>query len=175
MNTINKKIIAKEILYFFSAIVMILIFWVFIKVQNNYYENKVVFYNKQITELQIQIKELVNKPLLQKDKLKKLNENAKIMSDAGSSEYEVLAMKDAFIKRFGNKYTLTEKIKLDKLKKSEKLKNNELKKTYLKILNRDEVFHHSKILSFTLFVLLYPVRITFVLVKWAIKILKSPS
>lgn len=39
--------------------------------------------------------------MLQPDKLKKLNENALKMSEAGKSKEEILAMKDAFIKQFG--------------------------------------------------------------------------
>jgi len=40
--------------------------------------------------------------MLQPDKLKKLNENALKMSEAGNSTEEILAMKDAFIKQFGS-------------------------------------------------------------------------
>jgi hypothetical protein len=39
--------------------------------------------------------------MLQPDKLKKLNENAARMAEAGKSKEEILAMKDAFIKQFG--------------------------------------------------------------------------
>ena len=39
--------------------------------------------------------------MLQPDKLKKLNENALKMSQAGKSKEEILAMKDAFIQQFG--------------------------------------------------------------------------
>ena len=39
--------------------------------------------------------------MLQPDKLKKLNENALKMSEAGKSKEEILAMKDAFIQQFG--------------------------------------------------------------------------
>lgn len=39
--------------------------------------------------------------MLQPDKLKKLNENALKMSQAGNSQEDILAMKDAFIKQFG--------------------------------------------------------------------------
>lgn len=47
--------------------------------------------------------------MLQPDKLKKLNENAMQMSQSGSSEDEILAMKDAFIKRFGNEVEVKKK------------------------------------------------------------------
>jgi hypothetical protein len=47
--------------------------------------------------------------MLQPDKLKKLNENAMQMSQSGSSEDEILAMKDAFIKRFGSEVEVKKK------------------------------------------------------------------
>lgn len=40
--------------------------------------------------------------MLQPDKLKKLNENALKMAESGKSKEEILAMKDAFIKQFGD-------------------------------------------------------------------------
>lgn len=169
MNLITKKRIAKEILYFFTGIIILLIFWVFIEIQNSYYQNKVITYNKEITKLQIQIKEFAIKPVLQPDKLNKLNENAKIMSESGSSEEDIIAMKDAFVKRFGRKYTLSEEIKFDNLKKNLQLETNKLNEAYLKFLSRDDILF----LSIILFVLIYPIRIIFILVKWAIKTLKN--
>lgn len=48
--------------------------------------------------------------MLQPDKLKKLNENAAKMSQAGSSQEEIMAMRDAFIKQFGNEEPLKKKV-----------------------------------------------------------------
>lgn len=50
--------------------------------------------------------------MLQPDKLKKLNENAAKMAAEGSSEQEILAMRDAFIKQFGTKKTALVKKKV---------------------------------------------------------------
>jgi hypothetical protein len=169
MNLRTKKSIAREIIYFFSGILILLIFWGFIEIQNNYFQNKVISQRKEINQIQAQIKKLEKKPLLNPDKLKILNDNAKEMYELGSSKEEILAMKDDFFKLFGNKKTLSEQIKL---KTNEKLKTDNVKKTYLKILNRDEIFHNIKLLAIILFILLYPARIIFISVKWAIKILK---
>jgi hypothetical protein len=169
MNLRTKKSIAREIIYFFSGILILFIFWGFIEIQNNYFQNKVITQKKEINQIQAQIKKLEKKPLLNPDKLKILNDNAKEMYELGSSKEEILAMKDDFFKLFGNKKTLSEQIKL---KTNEKLKTDNVKKTYLKILNRDEIFHNIKLLAIILFMLLYPARIIFISVKWAIKILK---
>ncbi|WP_345095596.1 hypothetical protein [Flavobacterium chungnamense] len=167
MNLRTKKTIAKEILYFFIGIIIILIFWAFIEIQNSYYKNEVISYNQEIVRLHT-----LRKPLLNADKLKKLNENAKKMFESGSSKEDILAMKDAFIKRFGIKYNLNEKIKLEKLKKEEKVITNELNKTSLKILEGYEITDKVGILSIIFFVLLYPIRFVFILVRWAIKTIK---
>ena len=47
--------------------------------------------------------------MLQPDKLKKLNENAAKMAQAGKSKEDILAMKDAFIKQFGSEEPLKKK------------------------------------------------------------------
>ena len=172
MNLRTKKSIAKEVLYFFAGVIILLIFWAFLEIQNNYFQNKIINYKKEITQLQSQIKKFETKTLLQPDKLKKLNENALKMSKAGYSEEDILTMKDDFLKLFGKKHTLKEQIKLDKLKNSEITKTNQLKKSYLKILSKDDVSHNLKFFSIILFVLLYPIRIIYILVKWAIKTLK---
>lgn len=169
MNLRTKKSIAKEVLYLFSGVILLLIFWLYLEIKNNYHNNKVVTYKEEITQLQSQIKKFESKPLLNPDKLKKLNENAKIMSESGSSKDDILAMKDDFIKKFGNQNTLSEQVKL---KTNEVIINDKIKKANLKMLNREEIYHNIKLLSIVLFILLYPVRIIFISVKWAIKILK---
>lgn len=169
MNLRTKKSIAKEVLYLFSGVILLLIFWLYLEIKNNYHNNKVVTYKEEITQLQSQIKKVESKPLLNPDKLKKLNENAKIMSESGSSKDDILAMKDDFIKKFGNQNTLSEQVKL---KTNEVIVNDKIKKANLKMLNREEIYHNIKLLSIVLFILLYPVRIIFISVKWAIKILK---
>ena len=169
MNLRTKKSIAKEVLYLFSGVILLLIFWLYLEIKNNYHNNKVVTYKEEINQLQSQIKKFESKPLLNPDKLKKLNENAKIMSESGSSKDDILAMKDDFIKKFGNQNTLSEQVKL---KTNEVIINDKIKKANLKMLNGEEIYHNIKLLSIVLFILLYPVRIIFISVKWAIKILK---
>lgn len=169
MNLRTKKSIAKEILYFFAGIIILLIFWAFLEIQKNYFQNKVITYKKEITQLQSQIIKLERKPLLQPDKLKKLNENAKMMSEAGSSKEDILAMKDDFLKMFGNQNILSERVKL---KKNQVIINDKIKKVNLKMLNSEEIYHNIKLLAIVLFILLYPIRIIFISVKWAVKILK---
>lgn len=169
MNLRTKKSIAKEVLYLFSGVILLLIFWLYLEIKNNYHNNKVVTYKEEINQLQSQIKKFESKPLLNPDKLKKLNENAKIMSESGSSKVDILAMKDDFIKKFGNQNTLSEQVKL---KTNEVIINDKIKKANLKMLNGEEIYHNIKLLSIVLFILLYPVRIIFISVKWAIKILK---
>lgn len=168
MNLRTKRSIAKEIIYFFTGVIILLIFWGFIAIQNNYYQNKVITCKKEIAKIQTQI----NLTILQPDKLKKLFANVKIMNESGSSNEDIVAMMNAFEKRFGKKITLSERIKLEKLRKNGKLEANILEEISSKILNEEDIFNNIKILSILIFVLLYPIRFIIILVIWSIKILK---
>lgn len=168
MNLTTKRRIAKEILYFFTGVIIILLFWGIILIQNNYYQNKVVTCKNEINHLQTQI----NLTILHPDKLKKLFANVKIMNESGSSNEDIVDMMNAFEKRFGKKITLSERIKLEKLRKNEKIETNKLKEISLKIFNEDDIFTNIKISSILILALLYPIRFIFILIKWAIKILK---
>lgn len=52
MNSANKKTLAKEILYFFSVITLLLLIWVGIEIRNKAYENKINILKKEISEFQ---------------------------------------------------------------------------------------------------------------------------
>lgn len=55
MNTKTKKTIAKEIIYFFSAITLLLVFWVGIEIRNFYLRNKIKNFSNEISDLKVQI------------------------------------------------------------------------------------------------------------------------
>lgn len=59
--------------------------------------------------------------MLQPDKLKKLNENALKMAEAGKSKEEILAMKDAFIEQFGSKESVKKKVDTTSITPSQNL------------------------------------------------------
>lgn len=66
-----------------------------------------------------------------------------------------------------------EQIKIDKLKNIKKTETDKRNKTKLKIVNRDEIIQIITNLSIVIMGLLYPIRIVFISVKWAIKIIKT--
>lgn len=56
MTSETKKTLAKEIIYFFSAITLLLLIWAGIEIRNKVYENKINSFKKEISEFQLQIK-----------------------------------------------------------------------------------------------------------------------
>jgi hypothetical protein len=66
-----------------------------------------------------------------------------------------------------------EQIKIDKLKNIKKTETDKRNKTKLKIVNRDEIIQIITNLSIVIMGLLYPIRIVFISVIWAIKIIKT--
>lgn len=56
MTSETKKSLAKEIIYFFSVITLLLLIWAGIEIRNKVYENKINSLKKEISEFQLQIK-----------------------------------------------------------------------------------------------------------------------
>lgn len=233
MNLRTKKVIAKEILYFFISVVIIIIFWSSIKVRNYYYQNKVNSSNTKISDLQSKIDKLENDLLIIPSKRNVLNKNIEILKRNNSTAQEIILMTKEFKDKFSiesvlKKYVDTannpkynsdfevinnlfpelngydntllksyvatannenynsnfviinskfpeffnEQIKIDKLKNIKKTETDKRNKTKLKIVNRDEIIQIITNLSIVIMGFLYPIRIVFISVKWAIKILK---
>lgn len=55
MNTKTKKIIAKEIIYFFSIVSFLLLVWAGIEIRNSFLRNKMDNFSNEISDLNIQI------------------------------------------------------------------------------------------------------------------------
>lgn len=236
MKLRTKKVIAKEILYFFIGIVIIILFWSSIKIRNYYYENKVISSNTKISDLQSTIYKLenLNDLLIIPSKRNVFNNNIEILKRNNSTEQEIILMTKEFKDKFSiesvlKKYVDTannpkynsdfevinslfpelngydntllksyvatannenynsnfviinskfpeffnEQIKIDKLKNIKKTETDKRNKTKLKIVNRDEIIQIITNLSIVIMGLLYPIRIVFISVIWAIKIIKT--
>lgn len=236
MNLRTKKVIAKEILYFFIGIVIIVLFWSSIKGRNYYFQNKVNSSNTKISDLQSKLDKLEfqNDLLIIPSKRNVFNKNIEILKRNNSTEEEIILMTKEFKDKFSiesvlkkfvdtannpkyksdfgvinslfpelNGYDNTllesyvatannenynsnfviinskfpeffnEQIKIDKLKNIKKTETDKRNKTKLKIVNRDEIIQIITNLSIVILGLLYPIRIVFISVKWAIKIIKT--
>lgn len=102
MKLRTKKVIAKEILYFFIGIVIIILFWSSIKIRNYYYENKVLSSNTKISDLQSTIYKLenLNDLLIIPSKRNVFNKNIEILKRNNSTEQEIILMTKEFKDKF---------------------------------------------------------------------------
>jgi hypothetical protein len=160
-NKMKNKIIAREIIIFFSALSLYLIICLFLCFRNSYYESyltKPDTYVKQIDSLNTVY----------------LNKDAEMFSDLFSlPESEQEKVKNNIFKGkslpllnqyFAQKDELDIKNKLDIAKKSNALSNYIIKKKLLKIY---------LYLAIGLMTIIYPLRICVILIKWALKIIKT--
>jgi hypothetical protein len=173
MSIDTKKIIAKEIIYLFSAIILVLIFWSIIEIRNTYTEKKIENISKQILILQFQINRNKQKKefILSPDKEKLLLKNLTELAEKNASDNDMRTYMIDFENKFSSeKIKFNQKTKIIKNKKNDLIqKQNIFKKKYL---NQNEKKTNLLIFSIVLFSLLYPIRIIIILLKWSFKILK---
>jgi hypothetical protein len=168
MKTISKKTIAKEIIYFFSLVVIVLIFWAILLIRNYYSEKKINTIANEISIIQIQIDKNKNKKdfLLEPNKKKILFDGLNEMHSYGSSDEDMNRYIDDFESLFSlEKINLIKKTKILQKKKNILISKLNYSKKYF--LNENE--KKSNILNFTsiLFSLLYPIRLIYRLLKWS--------
>jgi len=168
MNIGTKKILAKEIIYFFSVITLIVIFWSIIEIRNSYTEKKIETISDKILTLQLQINRNDQKRdfLLEPDKKKILFNGLTELHNNGSSVEEM----ENYIADFESKFSI-EKIKL--VKKTQLIKNKknilttELTASKNNYLDQNEKKSNILILSLILFSILYPIRLIYKILKWS--------
>lgn len=173
MNITSKKIIAKEIIYFFSVIALLLIFWLIIEIRNFYSEKKIKTISNEISNIQLQIDKYEKKTnfYLKPEKDKILMNGLIELDKNGSSDDEMRA----YMSDFENKFS-SEKIKhIEKTKLLKEKQNNlstELNTSKNNYLEPDEKKSNILIFALILFSVLYPFRLIYRLLKWSIKTIK---
>lgn len=203
MNIETKKTIAKEIIYFFSVIAMLLIIFLGIEIRNTFLNNKKNNFSKEISILKVKIdsiekklpKEVNKKPkfdeygiliknvdyfnilgntmhLKKTDREKLDNIMLKMINNNESDENKKLVVND-FIQKYGIKKTLKLNKALEKLEKTKTETSQKLQITENKIVNINETKNIVFWCTIVFFVLLYPFRFIFNLLKWSFKIIKN--
>ncbi|MFV8327621.1 hypothetical protein [Flavobacterium sp. ZS1P14] len=168
MKTISKKTIAKEIIYFFSLVVIVLIFWAIILIRNFYSGKNINTIANEISVIQLQIdkNKNINDFFLEPDKKKILFDGLSEMHNNGSSDDEIHRYIDDFESLFSlEKINLIKKTKIFQKKKSILLDKLNYSKKYF--LNENEKKSNILIFSAILFGLLYPIRLIYRLLKWS--------
>lgn len=164
MNLKTKKNIAKETIYFFSTIAILLAVWTGIEIRNFYLNTKIDDLNKEVLILKNKIETKQNKIIESEIK------NAPVVDEFGipvkfkaPSDGKTLTDKEKLI------LINQDKFDLDKLKKEEKKMNQHLYYSKNKLISKQIVIW----CAYIFFGLLYPIRYVFKLLKWSFKTIKS--
>jgi len=170
MNISAKKNIAKEIIYFFSLLLCTAIIWTVVELRNNHLKNEQYKILKSIERNNSKIDSLNKLNELPPIRMKQLVENLTEMFENGATDKDGEKYSKDFSEKFKNK-SITDKLiylsdagkklKIDKQKNQQKFINNDLSNGFT-------------IMSFWILIsVLYPIRIIFYIIKWAIKTLKN--
>ena len=197
MNTITKKNIAKEIIYFFSIVALLLLVFVGIEIRNSFLNNKINNFSKAISVMEIKIdsiqktnSEKVNKKpkfdeygiliknadyynilndtmQLKKTDKEKLDNIIMEMQNNNESDENKKFVVNDFVKKYGIKKLLKSNKVFEELKKNKTETNQKIKVIENKILNINETKNIIICLSLLSFGLLYPIRLIYKLLKWS--------
>jgi hypothetical protein len=197
MNTKTKKTIAKEIIYFFSVLALLLLVFVGIELRNSFLNNKINYFSKEISVVEIEIDsiqktnpEKVNKKpkfdeygilmknadyynvldntmQLKKTDKEKLDNIMLEMQNNNESDENKKFVVNDFVKKYGINKSLKPNQIFEELKKNKTETNQKIKVVENKILNINETKNIIIRLSLLLFGLLYPIRLIYKLLKWS--------
>jgi hypothetical protein len=164
-NKMNwKKILAKEIIYFFSIAIVALIVFSIVEIRNHYLEirSNEIKITQSINERKI---DSLNKLILSKERKKQLIAALTKMINQGASDEDKKQYNIDYILRFGDKKKLEE---INHVAKEQ----SKIKVEYLKAQNdfiRNDNQGVAAITVWILFILIYPVRLFFMLIIWSIR------
>jgi hypothetical protein len=197
MNTKTKKTIAKEIIYFFSAITILLLVFFGIEIRNSFLNNKKNDYSKEISFLKIKIDSIEKKLLEEENKRFRYDEYGIIiknvdyynisadtmqlkktdkeeldnillnMQKGNENDENIKGVINYYIQKYGIKKSLKPNITFEKLKKNKAETNQKIKVIENKIININEEKNIMIYLSLFFFGLLYPIRLIYKLLKWS--------
>lgn len=203
MNTETKKTIAKEIIYFFTVVAMLLIVFLGIEIRNSFLNNKKNNFSKEISVLKIKIdsiekrlpKKINKKPKfdeygiliknvdyfnisdntiqLRKTDREKLDDIMIKMNNNNESDENKKIVVNDFIQKYGIKKSLKFNKAIEELEKTKTETSQKLQITENKIVNINETKNIIFWSTLVFFILLYPFRFIFNLLKWSFKIIKS--
>lgn len=200
MKTKIKKTIAKEIIYFFSIISLLLIVFIGIEIRNSFLNNEINNFSKAISTLNIKINSIQKRKLekentkpkfdeygilfkntdyfnvidntmqLKKADEEKLDNIMQEMQNNNESDENKKIVANDFLDKYGIKKISNSYLIFEELKKNKKETIEKIKIIENKVLNTKDTIIY---LLFLLFGLLYPVRLIYKLLKWAFVIIQT--
>jgi hypothetical protein len=163
-----KKIIAKEIIYFFSIVILTFIIYSIVEVKNYYSENK----SKKLYLAQISNAKKIdslNGIILQKYRERQLIFNLTEFFEQGGSDEDGIKYSRDFKKMFGDKKKFKQIDDISKEQAQIKSESTEIQNNY--VSNDINGFTSKSVLLFL--VLLYPIRFSVILICWSIRTIKQ--
>jgi hypothetical protein len=197
MNNKIKKNIAKEIIYFFSIVTLLLLVLVGIEIKNSFLNNKINNFSKEISIVEIKIdsiqktnpekinkkskfdkygiliknvdyfNDLDNTMRLKKTDREELDNILLEMLKNNESDENKRLLVNDFVEQYGIKKILKPNKVIEKLKKNKTETFQKSKAIENKILNINEKKNIIIFLSKLLFGLFYPIRLIYKLLKWS--------
>lgn len=197
MNTKTKKTIAKEIIYFFSIVALLLLILIGIEIRNSFLNNKINNFSKAISIVEIKIdsiqkknpeninkkpkfdeygiliknvdyfNDLDNIMRLKKTDREELDNILLLMQNNNESDENKRLLVNDFVQEYGIKKSIKPNKVFEELKKNKTETIQKNKAIENKILNTNEKKNIIIYFSILLFGLFYPIRLIYKLLKWS--------
>lgn len=163
-----KKIIAKEIIYFFSIVILTLAIYSFVEARNYYLTSK----SKELNLVQISNEKKIdslNKLILPKDRKGQLIFNLTKLFEQGASDKDGMKYSKDFKVMFGDKKIFKQ---IDHISKQQVRIKNELTEIRNSYVPNDMNGFTFKC-AFLFLILIYPIRFSFISIRWSIRTIKK--
>ncbi len=169
MNIDRKKIIAKEVIYLFTLVLCIVITWGVVELRNKYLHNKQDEIAHNITTNNSKLDSL-NQHALPEVHRKQLVFNLTKMFEQGATDEEGRKYMKDFRAKFEDK-TILEQIKL--LSKSQIQLEKDKQAIQTSFIDNNLSDGFTRICAIILLSILYPVRLTYILIRWSFRTLRK--
>jgi hypothetical protein len=180
MNTITKKTIAKEIIYFFTVVALLLLVWAGIEIRNYFFRNKISNISNEISIMKTQIVSIENKfPEFIWKQPSELSDLVVVVKKLDLSGFDQVKVTQPDTIEWGKEILASDFPPIDEFNKVKQLckakivSYNKLTELENKLLYSNETKVIIIWCSIIAFGLLYPIRFIFFLLCWAFKTIKQ--
>lgn len=169
MEIQKKKIIAKEIIYFVTLVVCVIITWTIVEMRNTQLHKKQEQIGNEIIICQIQLDSLKEKTL-PPERMKQLVDNLTKMFEQGASDEDGRSYTKDFRDKFEEKAVLDEMSMIKEDKINLEKQRQEVNASFINNTTSDGF---TKWFAIILLTILYPMRFIYRIVRWSFRTLKQ--
>lgn len=171
MNIQKKKILAKEIVYLFSLILCVLIFWTIVEMRNSHIHKRQEVFKSEFANSQSRLDSLKEKTM-SPERMKQMEDNLIAMFERGASDDDGRR----YMKEFEDKYEDKDVIDtISNLKQNLSVIEQKQQENSSRLLNNNHSDGVTKWFGFILLTILYPIRFIYLLLRWSIRILRQKT